>query len=229
MKLLLRAGLVGSLVLTISMVAAASSIWTEGDNSEGGAGGQIKSANVTVGFGSLTEIIGTLGDVTAGSDLYEIYISDPSTFSATTTGNGSKPVVDPALYLFNASGAGLFGNDNISGTDFQAQIPVGTTSSLTAGLYYILIAPSGHLPEDKNGNSIFGAITGQTEIFDGSGTLKEYGGTPSADDAGKGYTIQLTGAEFAYTPEPGSLTFVGFGVAMLAWNRGKRQRDARRS
>ncbi len=219
----------GSLVLTFSMVAAASSIWNEGDNSEGPAGGQIKNANVTVGFGALTDIVGTLGDVTGGSDLYEIYISDPGTFSATTTGNGSKPVIDPALYLFDTSGDGLFGNDNISGTDFQAQIPVGTTSLLTAGLYYILIAPSGNLPEDKNGNSIFGAITGQTGIFDGSGILKKYGGTPSADDSGKGYDIQLTGAEFAYTPEPGTLTFVGIGVAMLAWNRGKRQRAARRS
>ena len=53
--------------------------------------------------------------MTTGSDLYEIYITNPNTFSATTTGNTKKPIVDPALYLFDSSGNGLFGNDNISG------------------------------------------------------------------------------------------------------------------
>lgn len=211
------------------MPVTASSIWNEGDYSQGDAGKNIGSANITTGLGSLTDIIGALNDQTGGADMYEIDISDPATFSATSTGNGNNPIVDPALYLFDASGVGLFGNDNISGTDFQAQIPVGTTDLLSAGLYYILIAPSGNLPEDKNGNSIFGAITGQTGVFAGNGNkLKSYGGTPSSDDSGKGYDIQLTGASFAVqTPEPGTVTFMLFGLAMVAMVKRVEKRRAR--
>jgi hypothetical protein len=224
-RLIVRAGALGCLMLALTVFATASSIWNEGDNGEGNAGGKPNSANITVGIGSLTDIIGKLGDVSTGADMYEIYISDPAIFSATSTGNTGNPVVDPALYLFNASGDGLFGNDNISGTDLQAQIPAGTLDALSAGLYYILIAPSGNLPEDKNGNSIFGSITGTTGVVTGSGAvIKSYGGTPNPDDSGKGYDIQLTGAEFAETPEPSTLAFTVLGIGLLAW-RSRRARS----
>jgi hypothetical protein len=224
-RLIVRVGALGCLTLGLSALATASSIWNEGDNGEGAAGGKPANANVTTGVGSLTDIIGKLNDVSTGADMYEIYISDPDIFSATSTGNGNNPVVDPALYLFNASGDGLFGNDNISGANLQAQLPAGTLDSLSAGLYYILIAPSGNLPVDKNGNSIFGSITGTTGVVAGSGNaIKNYGGTPNVDDAGKGYDIQLTGAQFAQTPEPSTLAFTVLGIALLAW----RSRRARR-
>jgi hypothetical protein len=205
------------LILALSVFATASSIWHEGDNGEGGAGGKPATANITVGLGSLTEIIGNLSDETTGSDMYEIYISDPDTFSATTAGHGGTPIVDPALYLFDVNGNGLFGNDNISGGNLQAQLPVGTTDLLSAGLYFILIAPSGHLPQKSGGTSIFGNITDTTSVVAGSGMLKDYGGTPNADDSGKGYDITLTGADFAFTPEPATLAFTAFGIALLGW------------
>lgn len=205
----------------LSTLASASSIWTEIN-----AGGQLANADVTSGEGPLTGIMGTLADPTTGMDMYEIYILDPSGFSATTIGTTKKPVADPALYLFDSSGHGLFGNDNMSEGDMQAQIPLGTTDSLAAGIYFILIAPSGHLPEDKNSKSIFGAIAGTTGVDDGSGVIKKYGGTPSEDDGGKGYEIELTGAEFA-VPEPATLAFTILGIATLALRSRRLRRGTR--
>ncbi len=214
-RVLLHCGLISIL----SMLANASTIWTEQN-----AGGNPGNAEVTSGSGVLTDIIGLLTNTTTGSDMYEIYIGNPNTFSATSKGNTNKPIVDPALYLFDSTGKGLFGNDNISGIDMQAALPAGTLSGLTPGLYFLLIAPSGHLPYDKQGNSIFGAIAGTTGVFAGSGKFKNYGGTPSADDAGKGYDIQLTGTRFA-VPEPATLSFTALGMVWL-WRRARRSRQA---
>ena len=208
-----------SLFLSLATLANAS-IWTEQN-----AGGTPAKADITQGLGPLTDIFGALGDTTAGADMYEIYIANPDTFSAITTGNTKKPIVDPALYLFDAAGNGLFGEDNISGTNKQADLPAGTLTGLQPGLYFLLIAPSGHEPDDKHGNSIFGGITGTAGVFSGSGVLKNYGGTPSADDAGKGYDIQLTGAGFA-VPEPATVAFTALGIALLGWRSRRRSRRA---
>ncbi len=210
MKLIIRITQLSFLILAAAMAASANSIWLEVN-----AGAQLANADITAGLGPLTGIIGALSNQTLGADMYEIYILDPEAFSATTIGNGNKPAIDPALYLFDSGGHGLFGNDNISNGNKQAQIPLGTTDLLTAGRYYLLIAPSGHLPETKTGSSIFGAITGTTGIDIGSGVLKQYGGTPSGDDSGKGYQIQLTGAGFAI-PEPSSTAFAILGILSLA-------------
>jgi len=208
-----------SLIFSLATLAHAS-IWTEQN-----AGSTIAKADVTQGLGPLTDIFGALGNTTTGADMYEIYITNPTTFSAISTGNTKKPVVDPALYLFDAAGNGLFGNDNISGSNKQADLPAGTLTGLQPGLYFLLIAPSGHLPDDKHSNSIFGAITGTTGVLAGSGVLKNYGGTPSGDDAGKGYDIQLTGATFA-VPEPATLGFTVLGIALVGWRSRRRSRQA---
>jgi hypothetical protein len=209
-----------SLFLSLSMLANASTVWNEHN-----AGATIAKADITGGSGVLTDIAGALGNTTTGADFYEIYITNPNTFSAITTGNTKKPVIDPALYLFDSAGNGLFGEDNISSGNKQAALPAGTLTGLNPGLYFLLIAPSGHVPDEKHGNSIFGAITGTTGVVAGSGVLKNYGGTPSADDAGKGYDIKLTGARFA-VPEPATFGFTVVGIALLGWRSRRRSRQA---
>jgi hypothetical protein len=209
----------------ISTVGWGSTIWHEGDYGQGDAGGLPASANITQGSGGpLTDIIGSLNDQTTGADMYEISIVNPAAFSATVTGNGNDPIVNTALYLFDSSGVGLFGNDNISGADSLSAIPVGTTNSLAAGLYYILIVPSGHLPE--NGTTLlFGDLTNTTTVGPATSAkiIKKYatsGTTPNPADSGKGYDIVLTGASFAQTPEPATVALIGSGLLALGiWKR----------
>jgi hypothetical protein len=203
-----------------SSVSWGTSIWHEGDDGQGDAGALPGNANITIGSGPLTDIVGTLGDPTGGADMYEIFIVNPATFSATTTGPGTNGVVNPSIYLFDSTGKGLFGNDNISGTNFQASLPVGTTNALASGLYFILITPSGHLPE--NGSTLlFGDLTNTTTVTAASSALiiKKYatGAAPSPGASGKDYDIVLTGAGFAEAPEPAAVALMGLGLAALAW------------
>ena len=204
-----------------SSMSWGTTIWHEGDDGQGDAGPFPSSANLTIGVGSLTEILGKLSDVTKGADMYEIYIANPGIFSATTVGTGSDPIVNPALYLFDSNGNGVFGDDNTAAGS-QASI---ADSSLAAGLYFLLIAPSGHLP--ANGNTlIFGDLTNTTNTSAPGGTLeitkyKEAGATPSPADAGSDYEIDLTGANFA-SPEPSTVALIGCGLAALAWGARRR-------
>ena len=172
-----------------------------------------------MGIGFLNEIRGKLHDMTTGADMYEIYIADPSTFSATTIGIGQDPNrKSPALYLFDVNGNGIIGNDNTASTGAQAFI---SDSSLTPGLYFIGIASSGHLPGSGK-VEIFGDLT-NTNNTSTPGTALEItkyiasSTTPNPADGGTDYEIDLTGADFAEAPEPGAAGLLGFGLVAIAW------------
>jgi hypothetical protein len=212
------------LAVFLASMGFATSVWHEGDDGQGDAGGMPGSANITIGNGSLTDIIGNLTDNTLGADMYEIFISSPTTFSATVTGNGKDPIVNSALYLFDVNGVGEFGDDDISPSNSLSAIPVGTTNSLAAGLYFILVVPSGHLPAHNN-KLLFGDLTGTDTVTPAVNSLviNNYlvtGNTISPADAGKGYDIELTGAEFAQVPEPAGFLLMGAGLGLFgAWKR----------
>jgi len=57
-----------------------------------------------------------------GADMYEITITGTS-FSAITSLRQTS-TLNPALYLFNSSGVALYAENDISGTNDQAQINV---------------------------------------------------------------------------------------------------------
>lgn len=209
-----------------SSMSWGSTIWHEGDAGEGDAGGLPGGANITFGVGSLTDIIGALNDSTTGADMYEIMISSPTTFSATVTGNGNNPIKNSSLYLFDASGDGEFGNDNISGANALSAIPAGTTVSLPAGLYFILVTTSGNMPA-HGATNLFGDLTNTTTITAAISALKVNGyntsaTTPNPADSGKGYDIVLTGASFAEAPEPATVALIGSGLLALGfWKRSR--------
>jgi PEP-CTERM motif len=189
----------------------------------GDAGQQLDTAGVTTGEGLLLNILGNLSDGTDGGDLYEIYISDPSEFSATTENTPSNnPDPNPALYLFDASGDAVYGIDDNSPTDTQATLQSGLSiGPQTAGIYYILIAPSGNMPERGDGNPLFDLVVG-SDVAGNNGTLKHYSdGGCGADCEGK-YDITLTGATFAVqTPEPQTLGLLGAGLLAVGLLRRK--------
>jgi PEP-CTERM motif len=191
-------------------------IWDEGDFGQTDAGKMPKSANVTIGVGPLTRICGSLADPTNGVDMYEILVT--GLFSATTSGRGANPIADPALFLFDETGHALLANDNACGCLQAGLFDV----PLLPGLYFLAIAVNDQDPENKNGKLIFGnSFTGSTGPVlpqVANTNLDSWSGNGSATGQ---YLIDLTGAQFAQTPEPATIALIGSGLALLACRRRK--------
>jgi hypothetical protein len=153
---------------------------------------------------ALDAIVGTL--TANNADLFQIYISDPATFSANTL--FTTPGVNnfnTSLFLFNLEGFGVYANDDATGS--QSALPAGNAlSPTTAGLYYIAISGSGFSPVSEDG-AIFPEPDGVTILFDdvlgptGVGGAKILSGWAGNSGSNFGaYKINLTGATFV--PEP---------------------------
>lgn len=185
-------------------------VWNEGDFGQTDAGKLPPNANITTGVGPLTTICGDLtGSGGNGGDMYEIFINGPG-FSATTAGRGNNPEDDPALYLFDVNGNGLFANNDISGGNTQAEISV---VSLTPGFYFLVIVPDNQEPM-HNSKLIFGDITGTSGLFGPAiknTSLDSW--SNNGDSTGK-YIIDLTSASFADTPEPTTTLLVASGLLL---------------
>jgi hypothetical protein len=84
----------------------------------------------SAGPGALTSISGTVSSGT-DADMYQIFISSPGTFSATTVGTPGT-LTDTQLFLFDASGFGVYANDDAT-TAFtlRAHLPPGDPNSPT--------------------------------------------------------------------------------------------------
>lgn len=183
-------------------------IWTE----IGDAGDLPGTAQVPIGSGPLTTIMGTLpGDYDA--DMYEIYIVDPAGFSAYASG------YDPQLFLFDASGMGVYADDD-SGSGFDAYLPLGNTYSPTsAGIYYLGVSFY-----DRDPHSLDGPIFDEWDLTPtGPGVgkpISSWSGSGGSVCDNDNYTITLTGTN--YIPAPGALLLSGFGVGLVGWLRRRR-------
>ncbi len=198
-------------MLALSPPRAAAGIWRE----IGDAGNTVLTAQTTTNLSPnepLTAIIGSLGN-NNDVDVYKICVMNAPAFSATTVGLVS-PSLDTKLYLFNASGLGVYANDDANDSTLQSTLPANNPlGPQTDGIYFLAISSFERSPSG-GGQLIFpntplDAVVGPTgpgggHIFDG--------------DAGTGfssgpYTIALTGACFAAVPEPASVTLMALGCA----------------
>ena len=224
-------------VRTIAAVLLALGMATPGAHAQtwtktGTPGNLPATAQVTQGVGALQEITGAFTFTTTGSerttvnvsnpDLFEISITGSTPFSATTIGQPSS-LFNPQLFLFNASGAGVYYNDDA--TQFTTGALINPTASLTPGLYFLGIATYGVVPRSGNGAAfdMFSNSVDDTTITDFTGLRTQKPGVTGpltnwflsgADVETGSYGIALTGASFAAAPVPEASTTVSFGLLL---------------
>lgn len=219
-------GVVALLALWVALPARAF-IWNEIN-----AGSLPSTAEITHGLGPLTQINGQLNfdnnTQSWGVDMYAIAISDPAHFLATTE-TGPNNLSDPALYLFNSAGLGVYMNNDNSTTDQQATLPAGNPLGPQAfGIYYLAIAWG------FSDALSFGSIFDLAQFVDTPGVYGPTGpggGSPVTGwdtssapvnfDLPAHYTIDLRGAIEA--PEPGTLALLAAATfVLMVWRRKSR-------
>lgn len=184
--------------------------WTE----VGDAGDLPGISQVVAGSGPLDTIFGVMNDQDV--DMYQIYISDPTGFSAYAIG------IDPQLFLFDQSGMGVYANDDGGISGLNAFLPAGDTySPTTPGKYYLAISAFNLDPYSASGlifpSSPFGQVYGPTGPGGGN-PVSYWSGTAYS---GGEYTIELTGASYVI-PAPGAILLGGIGVGFVSWLRRRR-------
>jgi hypothetical protein len=203
-------------LLSASAVRAAP--WSE----VGDAGELLASAQQPTGAGSLDSISGSISTVD-DQDLFRIFISDPTAFSAVTTGGDpTDPAtqLDSMLALFDSSGVGIVLNDDRVLNDGNSQLgalPLGATP----GIYYLAIFDDSSLPVSGAG-AFPGDLIWTQPIFPFTGQRAPDGGGGSSplsewvaesnNALGSAYSIALTGVTFV--PEP-SISALLLAAALL--------------
>lgn len=189
-------------------VNAGTQTWFEvGDAGQNG----IAAAQVVSGSGTLNEINGILAFEGNDVDVYQIMITDFTSFSAETAGP-----LDTMLWLFKADGTGQVANDDYSGISPLSRI---TNQGVFAnGVYYIAVSTFNNQPQDAGGAFSFtatswpGPDTNQLQPNGAAGPFEQWTGDL---DPGGGYQIFFTGASFV--PSPGALPLLA--VAALVGGR----------
>ena len=185
------------------------------------------------GISGTTTAIGTTG--LFDSDMFEIYIANPSTFSASTTAFvvGANNF-DSQLSLFTLGGVGVVSNDDAASGGEQSAIAAGSVTG-AAGYYYLLLSGSGRYATSAGGLIFPNYTDGVTDPSATVGPTGPGGGsaitgyTGNTNEGGR-YSIALTGAQFAAftpVPEPGALAYVLAGAAGLALVLRSRRQAAR--
>ncbi|MEW6250775.1 MAG: DVUA0089 family protein [Planctomycetota bacterium] len=190
------------LVLAMSAVAMAQ-VWVEQGDAPDLLPGQ-----ACVGAGPLTAITGvhTPNDV----DLYQIAITNPAGFSASTVGGTT---MDSIMALFDSAGNGVIYNDDEPyGTSLQSTLDNSGGWITSAGTYYLAVWQYSGYPNSPTGRIWNASPYNVIRPPDGPGapgplTGWTYAGTTQAD-----YRIALAGV--SYVPEPAALALLGLGLLL---------------
>jgi hypothetical protein len=173
--------------------------WDEQRDGGGDAGDLPETAQST-GSGPLNAIRGTIGAAN-DVDIYAIYISDPSTFSATTVGGTT---LDTALWLFDENGKGVvFNEDDADGTSFQSRIDNRSNCITQPGLYYLAISLFGRRAAGCNDGQIWQTTPYRSvRCPDGAEPTSRLAGWSGSTSSTGTYRIFLTGVSGATAGDP---------------------------
>ena len=203
---------------------AHAATWSE----VGDAGDAYATAQDTGPSGSALSAISGVISSTTDADIYKIFITDPSTFHATTLGDGGS-MDSEYLWLFDANGHAVISGGNLPPGADHGEIPTGDPNGpQTAGVYYLGIAPSFAIPlstdfmfnfpgpEPWGVPNPFGAPN--SPVTSWQFTFASHSGS---------YTIFLDGAETAgeavvAAPAPMTLALFGAALGGLALTRRRR-------
>jgi hypothetical protein len=173
------------------------------------------------------------GDLTnpARVDLYQVLISDPAAFFATTSFGATAPRLDTMLSLFSSSGYGIVANDDTlnggSGYDPRSTLPAGSTAALNPGFYLLAVSTYRYAPFDAGGNEIFPTLGYQPVVAasPAAGPLASWRLTDSySGEINIGpYDLEIRGASFggaraladAAVPEASTYALAGIGLLVV--------------
>ena len=188
--------LLSAALATFASVALAIPVFEVGD-----AGDLPASAQILTGVGDITTISGTIQSPT-DVDMYQIFVTgaSPLLLQAATWST-----IDSQIFLFNAAGFAVLGNDDL-GTTLDASI----TASVPSGLYYVAISSWDRDPVNAANQEIFTDAGGvlQTPI-NGGGPVMGYSGVGTIGT----YTIHTRG--IGVIPEPQTWALVGAGLVAM--------------
>ncbi|HVW65648.1 MAG TPA: DVUA0089 family protein [Nitrosospira sp.] len=213
--------LTAALLVTLLAGPAHAVNWTE----VGDAGDLLGTAQEPMGDGSLRNIYGTIS-TNADVDLYRIFISDPTSFSASVTSTSGN--FDSVLALFNGGGYGVYANDDARLGDRNAGLPAGSFLGPQApGWYYLAVFGLDTTPTSGNGFTPDHYIGPEvsapfTQIIGASGPggaspLTGWAPVDSDDVASinEGYRLRLSGTMVSAVPEPETYAMLLAGLGLI--------------
>jgi len=175
--------------------------WTE----VGDAGGTPNTAQTPIGSGALDMIIGNLSPAT-DTDVFRVYVPNPSLFSITMNGTALSGDHDTELYVLDATGKLVF-NDDDGGPGFLSQMNAGALNGAPGGIYLIAYNLFSSVPT----NSQLDPVTGWTV-----NPFQAQTGTVRLNLTGVEFAPAATGFDAAQAvPEPNSIVLLGIGVLGL--------------
>ena len=192
--------------------------WTE----TGDAGDLVGSAQEPTGNGPLRNIYGTISTNT-DVDLYRIFISDPTSFSASVTSTSGN--FDSVLALFNGGGYGIYANDDARLGDHSAGLPAGSFLGPQApGWYYLAVfgldvtpaSGNGLTPDHYIGPEVSAPFTQVITASGPGGASPLTGWAPEdpneVESLNEGYRLRLSAVSVVPEPETYAMLLAGLGL-----------------